>query len=53
MSAADAVRTADGSFGSAVVALQMASAAMNYVNSCMATLDGKAIGDLLIVLGEI
>jgi hypothetical protein len=53
MSTANAVRTADGSFGSAASALQTASAAMDCVNSRLATLDAQTCGDLLIALGEI
>src|ERR1700678_1710562 len=40
-------------FGNAPQALAMASAAMDYVNSAVAGLDGRACGDLLIALGEV
>jgi hypothetical protein len=41
------------SFGSAPQALAMAGAAMDYLNSAVAGLDGSACGELLIALGEV
>jgi hypothetical protein len=40
-------------FDNAPQALAVASAAMDHVNSAIATLEGSACGDLLIVLGEV
>src|ERR1700689_2646429 len=48
----DAFNPADGrGFGSAPQALAMAGAALDYLNSAVAGLDGAACGDLLIALG--
>ena len=52
MCAAGAVQVGDGAFDSAAQALQMVSAAMDYLNSASAGLDGACCGELLIALGE-
>jgi hypothetical protein len=50
----DAFRhAAGGSFRSAPDAVAMAAAAMDYLNSAVADLDGAASGELLIALGEV
>ena len=45
--------TTDHSFGSASQALATVGAALDYLNSAIAGLDGSSCGDLLIALGEV
>src|SRR5947209_3353088 len=52
MCTADALRTAGGTFTGPTAALRTADAALDYLNSSVATVDGAACGDLLIMLGE-
>src|ERR1700752_2799791 len=53
MRAADAVRGRGAAFDSGADALRVAGAALDYLNSRAAGLDGAACGELLIGLGEV
>jgi hypothetical protein len=53
VSIADTVCPAEGSFGGPAEALQTAAAALDYLNSAAAGLDGVACGELLVALGEV